>query len=46
MRAILSLLFLAALSACAPPGGGAPTVSFGPTTTVTVAGKDFAVRAA
>jgi hypothetical protein len=46
MRAILPPLCLAALSACAPPGGGTPSVSFGPPTTVTVAGRDFAVRQA
>jgi hypothetical protein len=44
MRTILPPILLAALAGCAPPGGGIPAVSFGPTRTVTVEGRDYAVQ--
>ncbi len=46
MRAILPPILLAALAGCAPQGGGATAVSFGPTRTVTAEGRDYAVRTA
>ena len=47
MRTTLSSLCLVAtLSACTPPGDDPSAVSFGTPTTVTVAGRDYAVRAA
>ena len=46
MRAVLPPFLLAALAACAPQGGGTPEVSFGPTQTVTLGGRDYAVRTA
>jgi len=46
MRIIASAVPCSALAACAPPGDSPAAVSFGPATTVTVAGRDYAVRAA
>ena len=46
MRAILAPVILAALAACAPPGSDTSAVSFGPTHTVTLGGRDYAVRTA
>ena len=46
MRTTLSSLCLATFSACTPPGDDPSAVRFGPPTTVTVAGRDYAVRVA